>query len=140
MPTWTKEEDEVLTTAVRLYGVKAWSIVACALRGRTGKQCRERYYHWLVQNKQPKASADRRLRAAQQGASSRGALSASNKPHLQDTTDTSYVLVDGSERTPDEDFGDELQVSSASLRHSHHGSCIHCYRSLFCRSKRLESG
>eukprot|EP01052_Picozoa_sp_SAG31_P029879 SAG31_NODE_3011_length_4788_cov_5.207080_4_plen_146_part_00 len=50
MPAWTKEEDEVLATAVRLYGVRAWSIVACALRGRSGKQCRERYQHQLLRS------------------------------------------------------------------------------------------
>ena len=39
----------MLVTAVGLYGVKAWSIVACALRGRTGKQCRERHRYQLLQ-------------------------------------------------------------------------------------------
>ena len=148
MPTWTKEEDEVLTTAVRLYGVKAWSIVACALRGRTGKQCRERYQHQLLHNKQPKTSAalqatERRFSVAHHGAASRQAFSMSGKTQLQ--VDTSCLLAEDSERTPDDDFSDELQVSI--FPSPRHVSCVyycgrlwcHCL-SAFCRSKHLESG
>eukprot|EP01048_Picozoa_sp_COSAG05_P016905 COSAG05_NODE_2238_length_3355_cov_1.687039_4_plen_82_part_00 len=45
--SWTKEEDEALTKAVRVHGCKAWSAISCALPRRTGKQCRERWFGHL---------------------------------------------------------------------------------------------
>lgn len=39
---WTKEEDEMIIELVKKYGAKKWSIVASNLKGRIGKQCRER--------------------------------------------------------------------------------------------------
>lgn len=123
MPAWTKEEDEVLTTAVRLYGVKAWSIVACALRGRTGKQCRERYQHQLLSTMstmQPKASAalhadDRRCSTGYPSRSEvalHRTLSTTSKSKLQ--VDTSCLMAESCETTPDED--DELQIETPQKR------------------------
>eukprot|EP01051_Picozoa_sp_SAG22_P021766 SAG22_NODE_4942_length_1124_cov_5.812683_1_plen_224_part_10 len=80
MEAWAKEEDEVLLTAVRLYGVKAWSIVACALRGRTGKQCRERYQHQLLHS-QPRCPSPSLLATERRYAAA--APSAHHQHHLQ---------------------------------------------------------
>jgi len=40
---WTREEDDLLGKMVIQYGPKHWSLIASALPGRIGKQCRERY-------------------------------------------------------------------------------------------------
>ncbi|XP_048011348.1 v-myb avian myeloblastosis viral oncogene homolog-like 2a isoform X2 [Megalobrama amblycephala] len=45
--TWTKEEDEKLIQLVSLYGDKKWSTIAKHLKGRRGKQCRERWHNHL---------------------------------------------------------------------------------------------
>lgn len=45
--TWTKEEDEKLIQLVSLYGDKSWSIISKNLKGRRGKQCRERWHNHL---------------------------------------------------------------------------------------------
>jgi len=45
---WTKEEDEAITYLVRHYGIRKWTLISKKLqdkyhiRGRSGKQCRER--------------------------------------------------------------------------------------------------
>jgi len=39
---WTQEEDDLLAKMVQQYGPKHWSLIASALPGRIGKQCRER--------------------------------------------------------------------------------------------------
>ena len=39
---WTKEEDEKVLQLVHQYGPKRWTLIAKQLKGRTGKQCRER--------------------------------------------------------------------------------------------------
>lgn len=44
---WTKEEDESVIELVAKYGVKSWSHIAHQLKGRLGKQCRERWYNHL---------------------------------------------------------------------------------------------
>ena len=47
MTGWTKDEDEALLKAVAVHGSKAWSAISCALPGRTGKACRERWFNHL---------------------------------------------------------------------------------------------
>mmetsp|Transcript_36968 Transcript_36968/g.50980 ORF Transcript_36968/g.50980 Transcript_36968/m.50980 type:complete len:604 (-) Transcript_36968:316-2127(-) len=44
---WTKEEDELVIELVRKYGAKKWSVIAENLKGRIGKQCRERWHNHL---------------------------------------------------------------------------------------------
>ncbi|XP_056155387.1 v-myb avian myeloblastosis viral oncogene homolog-like 2a [Lampris incognitus] len=44
---WTKEEDEKVIELVSKYGTKQWSLVAKHLKGRLGKQCRERWHNHL---------------------------------------------------------------------------------------------
>lgn len=44
---WTKEEDDLVIKLVAKYGGKKWSMIASALNGRLGKQCRERWYNHL---------------------------------------------------------------------------------------------
>ncbi|XP_037107525.1 v-myb avian myeloblastosis viral oncogene homolog-like 2b [Syngnathus acus] len=44
---WTKEEDDKVIELVNLYGNKQWSLVAKHLKGRVGKQCRERWHNHL---------------------------------------------------------------------------------------------
>ena len=45
---WTKEEDENVVKLVHKYGVKSWSLIARQLKGRLGKQCRERFGRTVV--------------------------------------------------------------------------------------------
>lgn len=47
---WTKEEDEKVIELVNRYGNKQWAIVARHLKGRLGKQCRERWHNHLNPN------------------------------------------------------------------------------------------
>ncbi|KAM8914070.1 v-myb avian myeloblastosis viral oncogene homolog-like 2b [Spinachia spinachia] len=47
---WTKEEDEKVIELVSLYGNKQWAMVAKQLKGRLGKQCRERWHNHLNPN------------------------------------------------------------------------------------------
>lgn len=44
---WTKNEDEILIRLVEANGPSNWSAIAQHLRGRNGKQCRERWYNRL---------------------------------------------------------------------------------------------
>jgi len=44
---WTKEEDETVVRLVKQFGPKRWSHIASHLRGRIGKQCRERWHNHL---------------------------------------------------------------------------------------------
>ncbi|CAF4384636.1 unnamed protein product, partial [Adineta steineri] len=39
---WTDEEDRRVIELVRDYGARQWSLIAKELKGRVGKQCRER--------------------------------------------------------------------------------------------------
>lgn len=44
---WTTEEDLLVVQLVTRYGLKKWSLIASHLRGRLGKQCRERWFNHL---------------------------------------------------------------------------------------------
>ncbi|XP_061304347.1 myb-related protein A isoform X1 [Pezoporus flaviventris] len=44
---WTKEEDQRVIELVQRYGPKRWSLIAKHLKGRIGKQCRERWHNHL---------------------------------------------------------------------------------------------
>ena len=44
---WTPEEDKCLIDSVKKHGMTNWSLVATAVFGRTGKQCRERWTNQL---------------------------------------------------------------------------------------------
>lgn len=44
---WTAEEDLLVIQLVARYGLKKWSMIASHLKGRLGKQCRERWYNHL---------------------------------------------------------------------------------------------
>ncbi|KAL6964409.1 hypothetical protein U1Q18_035464 [Sarracenia purpurea var. burkii] len=44
---WTIEEDRLLIHLVQKYGVRKWSNIAQMLKGRIGKQCRERWHNHL---------------------------------------------------------------------------------------------
>ncbi|KAK6137773.1 hypothetical protein DH2020_028483 [Rehmannia glutinosa] len=44
---WTIEEDRLLIHLVEKYGVRKWSNIAQMLKGRIGKQCRERWHNHL---------------------------------------------------------------------------------------------
>ena len=45
--SWTRDEDEAILAFVRANGDKDWSKLAVTLKGRTGKQCRERFKNHL---------------------------------------------------------------------------------------------
>lgn len=47
---WTKEEDETVVQLVERYGPKKWTLIARHLKGRIGKQCRERWHNHLNPN------------------------------------------------------------------------------------------
>jgi len=53
---WTGEEDERLRQVVNEYGTKHWARVALAFnsdfseKGRTRKQCKDRWEHYLNSN------------------------------------------------------------------------------------------
>ncbi|KAK3701857.1 hypothetical protein QZH41_019581, partial [Actinostola sp. cb2023] len=47
---WTKEEDDKVVELVAKYGPKKWSLIAQHLKGRIGKQCRERWHNHLNPN------------------------------------------------------------------------------------------
>jgi len=47
---WTKQEDDVLASAVQQMGPRGWSQIAHRLPGRIGKQCRERWHNHLDPN------------------------------------------------------------------------------------------
>ncbi|KAL3919315.1 MAG: hypothetical protein SGILL_003817 [Bacillariaceae sp.] len=44
---WTAEEDAKVIKLVQIHGNKKWSFIARQLKGRLGKQCRERWYNHL---------------------------------------------------------------------------------------------
>jgi len=44
---WTPEEDAKVVELVKIHGNKKWSFIARQLKGRLGKQCRERWYNHL---------------------------------------------------------------------------------------------
>ena len=44
---WRSHEDEQLMELVAKHGTKKWSFVATHIRGRNGKQCRERWTNHL---------------------------------------------------------------------------------------------
>ncbi|KAL7153484.1 hypothetical protein ABFS83_04G171900 [Erythranthe nasuta] len=44
---WTNEEDRLLIHLVEKHGVRKWSSIAQMLKGRIGKQCRERWHNHL---------------------------------------------------------------------------------------------
>lgn len=44
---WTKEEDDKVVELVSRYGPKKWTLIARQLKGRIGKQCRERWHNHL---------------------------------------------------------------------------------------------
>lgn len=44
---WTPEEDATVVALVKVHGQKKWSFIARQLKGRLGKQCRERWYNHL---------------------------------------------------------------------------------------------
>ncbi|TVU46011.1 hypothetical protein EJB05_05524, partial [Eragrostis curvula] len=44
---WTGEEDDILKAMVKQHGNRKWAVVAQALPGRIGKQCRERWTNHL---------------------------------------------------------------------------------------------
>lgn len=47
---WTKEEDDKVCELVERYGPKKWTLIARHLKGRIGKQCRERWHNHLNPN------------------------------------------------------------------------------------------
>ncbi|XP_075757476.1 myb-related protein B isoform X4 [Pelodiscus sinensis] len=44
---WTKEEDQKVIELVKKFGTKQWTLIAKYLKGRLGKQCRERWHNHL---------------------------------------------------------------------------------------------
>jgi hypothetical protein len=44
---WTPDEDNLLTESVHEHGMTNWTLVATAVTGRSGKQCRERWMNQL---------------------------------------------------------------------------------------------
>ncbi|CAF1299314.1 unnamed protein product [Adineta steineri] len=57
---WTDEEDKKVIELVQDYGARHWSLIAKELKGRVGKQCRERWHNHLnpLINKNPWTNDD----------------------------------------------------------------------------------
>ncbi|CAF1614996.1 unnamed protein product [Rotaria magnacalcarata] len=57
---WTDEEDKKVVELVHDYGARQWSLIAKELKGRVGKQCRERWHNHLnpLINKNPWTSEE----------------------------------------------------------------------------------
>lgn len=53
---WTDEEDKRVIELVRDYGARHWSLIAKELKGRVGKQCRERYLEHMKGKNFPRRS------------------------------------------------------------------------------------
>ena len=47
---WTKEEDDRVIELVNQHGPRKWAFIAKHLKGRIGKQCRERWHNHLNPN------------------------------------------------------------------------------------------
>lgn len=47
---WSSEEDRLLKESIEKNGTSNWTVIASALSGRTGKQCRERWLNQLNPN------------------------------------------------------------------------------------------
>lgn len=45
---WTPDEDAILINKINTLGSANWNIIASFIPGRTGKQCRERWYNHLI--------------------------------------------------------------------------------------------
>ncbi|KAK8880380.1 hypothetical protein M9Y10_003051 [Tritrichomonas musculus] len=45
---FTKDEDEKIRELVKKFGTKNWPVVAAFMKGRTAKQCRDRYSNYLI--------------------------------------------------------------------------------------------
>jgi len=56
---WLAAEDEKLLQLVEKYGAHDWSFIAEHIRGRVGKQCRERYFNHLAPDVRKEAWTDR---------------------------------------------------------------------------------
>lgn len=44
---WTEEEDDQMRKLIAVYGTRRWSVIGTHLKGRNGKQCRERWHNQL---------------------------------------------------------------------------------------------
>jgi len=44
---WTPEEDSQMKKLIEIYGTRRWSVIGTHLKGRNGKQCRERWHNQL---------------------------------------------------------------------------------------------
>lgn len=45
--SWTPTEDKEIIELVKVYGASNWAAISDGVKGRTGKQCRERYHNHL---------------------------------------------------------------------------------------------
>lgn len=50
MCPFARQEDETVVELVDKYGPKKWTLIARHLKGRIGKQCRERWHNHLNPN------------------------------------------------------------------------------------------
>ena len=44
---WTPAEDDMLRSLVTQHGIQQWALIASEMKGRNGKQCRERWHNQL---------------------------------------------------------------------------------------------
>ncbi|EGR30472.1 myb-like DNA-binding domain protein [Ichthyophthirius multifiliis] len=44
---WTQEEDNLLKNWISIHGAQKWSLCSETIKGRSGKQCRERWFNNL---------------------------------------------------------------------------------------------
>eukprot|EP00002_Diphylleia_rotans_P039716 TRINITY_DN927_c0_g1_i7.p1 TRINITY_DN927_c0_g1~~TRINITY_DN927_c0_g1_i7.p1 ORF type:complete len:403 (+),score=41.70 TRINITY_DN927_c0_g1_i7:75-1283(+) len=92
---WSPDEDALLVEAISIHGIGSWKLISSFVPGRTGLQCRSRYYqhhttHPLLAHITPTCRATSRAQAASIAAS----IAASHASHASHTSHTSHPPAD----------------------------------------------